>query len=101
MAEGRRDCKERPDEMDDDLLVKIYDAADTLRFTNKERHNYRQNIMNSLEIEATMYDFREEGLKKGREESALSIAAKMKAQGIPLDVIVSCTELDAETVAKL
>lgn len=99
------DSKERPDEMDDDLLVKIYDAADTLRFTNKERHNYRQNIMNSLEIEATMYDFREEGLneglKKGREESALSIAAKMKAQGIPLDVIVSCTELDAETVAKL
>ncbi len=103
------DCEERPEEMDDDLLVRIYNAADTLRFTSQERKNYKQNIMNSLEIEATMYDFREEGLneglkkglKEGREESALAIATKMKALGISLDVIVSCTGLDAGTVAKL
>ena len=96
---------ERPAVMDDELLIGMYDAADTQKFDENDRNHYTKSIMNEFEYEATLYDYRregkEEGRAEGRAEQKIEIATKMKAKGIDTEVIVSCTGLDEETVAKL
>ena len=42
-----------------------------------------------------------EGEAKGKAESRRQIAAKLKRQGIPVDVIIQCTGLSAEEISKL
>lgn len=42
-----------------------------------------------------------EGEAKGKAESQRQIAAKLKRQGIPVDVIIQCTGLSAEEISKL
>jgi predicted transposase/invertase (TIGR01784 family) len=42
-----------------------------------------------------------DGVQKGRQESMLEIAQKMKKQGIPANQIVELTDLSLEEIAKL
>ena len=91
------DSDERPDVMDDDYLVRLYKAADLHRYSEQERNEYQQAVMNSLEYKATLIDYKLEG----RAEALLETARKMKANGIPLEMIAKCTDLDAETLASL
>ncbi|MBO4571869.1 MAG: Rpn family recombination-promoting nuclease/putative transposase [Bacteroidales bacterium] len=104
---------ERPEVMDDEMLVKLYRAADTKRYSEDDKDTYTSNVMNQLEYEATLWDFREEGLAEGLEKGlatglaegsekrAREIAAKLKAQNIATDIIATCTGLTAEAVAAL
>ena len=93
MAESR----ERPKVMDDEMLVKLYRAADTKGYSEDDKDTYTSNVMNQLEYEATLWDYREEG----REERALEIAARMKADGFSDQKIAAYTGLTAEAVAAL
>lgn len=43
----------------------------------------------------------EKGLAEGREQEKLDTARKMKAEGIPADVIARCTDLTLEQIAGL
>lgn len=104
---------ERPDVMDDEMLVKLYKAADTKSYSEDDKDTYTNNVMNQLEYEATLWDFREEGLAegiekgiekglaKGREESALEIATKMKDDGLSDQKIAAYTGLTVETIAAI
>ena len=44
---------------------------------------------------------RAEGLAEGKAEGKREIAAKLKKQGIPVDVIIQCTGLSSEEISKL
>ena len=59
---------ERPKEMDDAMLVQMFDAADLLGYKAKDKHNYKKSVMNEFEYEETLKEYRQEGLEEGREE---------------------------------
>ncbi|MBR5399762.1 MAG: Rpn family recombination-promoting nuclease/putative transposase [Bacteroidales bacterium] len=96
---------ERPSVMDDDMLVKMFDAADLHSYKNNDKHNYKKAVMNEFEYEETLKEYRQEGLEEGRAEereaSSRRIAAKMLEHGIPLETISQCTGLKPEEIASL
>lgn len=120
---------ERPSVMDDDMLVRMFDAADLHTYKSNDKHNYKKAVMNEFEYEETLKEYRQEGLEEGREEglkegreeglkeglkkglkkgqeeereaSSRRIAAKMLQQGISLETISICTGLDKAEIASL
>jgi predicted transposase/invertase (TIGR01784 family) len=44
---------------------------------------------------------REEGMEKGREEESFSIAQNLVKLGLPIETIISATQLDPEKVKAL
>ncbi len=89
-----------------DKLEKIVDIA---ALSKDEREKYDESIKVYRDNLAVMAfereDGREEGIeigrKKGNYEKALAIAYKMKADGLPFDVIAKYSELSIETISKL
>lgn len=104
---------ERPSVMDDDMLVRMFDAADLHTYKSNDKHNYKKAVMNEFEYEETLKEYRQEGLEEGREEgrkegreegretSRREIASKMLKQGIPIETISQCTGLEKEDLASL
>ncbi|MBO7562422.1 MAG: Rpn family recombination-promoting nuclease/putative transposase [Bacteroidales bacterium] len=104
---------ERPSVMDDDMLVRMFDAADLHTYKSNDKHNYKKAVMNEFEYEETLKEYRQEGLEEGREEgrkegreegretSRREIASKMLKQGIPIETISQCTGLEKEDIASL
>ena len=104
---------ERPSVMDDDMLVRMFDAADLHTYKSNDKHNDKKAVMNEFEYEETLKEYRQEGLEEGREEgrkegreegretSRREIASKMLKQGIPIETISQCTGLEKEDLASL
>ena len=100
---------DRPDIMDDDMLIELYKAADLHRLPESEKKDYEKGIMNNLEYEITLWEYKTEGRAEGkaegraegRAEGIAETAAKMKAHGIPPEVIAECTGLDLNAIAEL
>lgn len=96
---------ERPEVMDDDLLVGLYKAADLRHYHPDEMQDYKEQIMNNLEYEATLYDWKTEGFQEGKEEGKgevkAEIAAMMKADGVPVEKIAKYTGLDEKSIDSL
>ena len=59
---------ERPKEMDDDMLVQMFNAADLHGYKAKDKHSYKKSVMNEFEYEETLKEYRQEGLEEGRQE---------------------------------
>ena len=72
---------ERPKEMDDAMLVQMFDAADLHGFKAKDKHSYKKSVMNEFEYEETLKEYRQEGLEEGREEGRAEGRAKGLAEG--------------------
>ena len=61
-------CKEIPDNLDEELLRRIFEAADTKRFNDMEKRAYKSAIMSELDYEAALNDAQLDGLEEGRQE---------------------------------
>ena len=102
-------CGERPSIMDDDMLVRMFAAADLKRYKKNDLNNYKESVMNEFEYEETLKDWRQEGVNEGIdigidvgiERSCRKIAAKMLQDGVPIDTIAKYTGLDQEIIALL
>ncbi len=104
---------ERPSVMDDEMLVRMFDAADLHSYKKDDRHNYKKSVMNEFEYEETLKEYRQEGIEEGRAEgraegieegkksTCLEIAAKMLKQGISPETISACTGLNQDDIASL
>ena len=112
---------ERPKEMDDAMLVQMFDAADLLGYKAKDKHNYKKSVMNEFEYEETLKEYRQEGLEEGREEGRAEgreegrklgleegrieerrrSAAKYKSLGVSVDIIAQVTGLSPEEIQAL
>ena len=106
-------CKEIPDNLDEELLRRIFEAADTKRFNDMEKRAYKSAIMSELDYEAALNDAqldgleegrqegleegRQEGLEKGLQQGAMAererIAKAMKEAGVDIKVIEAATGL--------
>ena len=77
---------ERPKEMDDAMLVQMFDAADLLGYKAKDKHSYKKSVMNEFEYEETLKEYRQEGLEEGfeegREEGRKEGRAEGRAEGL-------------------
>ncbi len=65
-------------------------------YSDMEAIRYQRSVIKTGWIEG-----RADGLAEGKAESQRQIAAKLKKQGIPADVIIQCTGLSAEEISKL
>ena len=83
--------KEPPIELKDDLLDGLFTAADTKRYDAADRANYKAQLMNQFEYNATLRDYKEEGRAEGRDEARVEIARAMKAEGISDELIQKTT----------
>lgn len=112
---------DRPQVMDDEMLVNMFRAADLHRYGADDRSEYKISVMNEFEYDETLKEYRQEGLEEGlaeglekgltegrelglaegRTESAKEIARKLKAAGIAFQIIASCTGLDEVEIASL
>lgn len=73
-------------------------------YSDMEAIRYQRSVIKTGWIEGRADGLAEglaEGEAKGKAESQRQIAAKLKRQGIPVDVIIQCTGLSAEEISKL
>ncbi len=94
--------KEPPIELKDDLLDGLFTAADTKRYDAADRANYKAQLMNQFEYEATLRDYKEEGRAEGRaegrDEARVEIARAMKAEGISDELIQKTTGVSLKEI---
>lgn len=65
-------------------------------YSDMEAIRYQRSVIKTGWIEGHA-----DGLAEGKAESQRQIAAKLKKQGIPADVIIQCTGLSAKEISKL
>jgi len=103
---------ERPEVMKDDLVEKMFQAADTVYYKSKEKNDYKKSIMNEFEYEETLKEYRQEGIEEGREEGREeerkkaqqrmeATAKSLKDAGVSLSVIADSTGIPIEKIQSL
>ena len=90
--------KEPPIELKDDLLDGLFTAADTKRYDAADRANYKAQLMNQFEYEATLRDYKEEGRAEGEDSRSKAIAQALKTEGVPDKIILKTTGVDPNTL---
>lgn len=80
-----------------ELFYKVLDTADVASLSEQDRIQYESDLKNYRDTMSCI-EFAE---YKGKKEGKIEIAAKMKANGISLDVIAECTGLSEEEIQKL
>ncbi len=73
---------ERPQKLKDDLIDKMFHAADIVYLNSSNRSEYKKSIMNEFEYEETLKDFREEGVEEGRAEGREEGRAEGRKAGL-------------------
>ena len=94
-------CDERPSVMDDDMLIKMFAAADIKGYKKTDLEKYKQSVMNQFEYEETLKEYRQEALVEGRQEGRYEIASKMLQDGVAKDTIAKYTGLDEKEISSL
>ena len=98
-------CEERPSVMDDDMLVRMFDAADLHSYKNNDKHNYKKSVMNEFEYEETLKEYRqeglEEGIQKGSDNRNIEVATRMLKDGVDIEIISKYTDLSKDEILAL
>ena len=107
---------ERPKALQERIFTRLFEQAEVARFTPQERNEYvasKKEYWDSYSVVATSYnkgraEGREEGRAEGREEERrrsvqekLESARTLKANGVPLEVIVKSLHLTDDEAAML
>ena len=116
---------ERPKELQERIFEKLFKQAEIAMFTDKEYSDYEESLHNLWDITNAMNDAETKGFGKGKEEglqqglekgleqglqqgraegarqNALENAKRMKADGLPIEVISKYTLLPVEDIENL
>ena len=123
------ECRDIPENIEDDILVSIFEAADTQCYNKNDMKDYISSVMSEYEYNANLNEAKDEGraeglaegeakgrtkglaegeakgkaegLAEGKAEAAMEIARAMKDKGMDIALIVSLTSLDEKTVSAL
>ena len=90
----------------------FFEASETAAFTNEESIKYAEDMMTEWDINCAFEDHEAKGRAEGRaeglaeglaagREALKETARKMLNQGIPVDVVINCTDLPEDVVASL
>ena len=96
------ECDTPPEILSEGIFGRLFDAADLNGFNTQDKEQYKKEVMNELDYEAILYDFKEEGRKEGREEGMKEgeakrnneIAEKLKSMGLTVEQIKEATGID-------
>ena len=120
---------ERPKALQERIFTKLFEAAEIAKFTKTEYDNYEESLKiyrdwkNTIDTaaykgekkgfkkgeEIGIEKGRKEGLKegekigieKGKKEKAIEIAKQLKAESVPVDIIIKCSGLSEEEINSL
>ena len=95
------ELQDRPQQLQDRIFQKLFDAAEIARFTVEEREAYEESLKYYRDIKNVVDTSREEGIEEGKEERTLEIARELKKNGIPIDMIVKSTGLSKKEIEEL
>jgi predicted transposase/invertase (TIGR01784 family) len=104
---------ERPKALQEKVFTKLFEQAEIARFSPEERRGYEDsvkvyrdinNAINTAKKEAKeegREEGRMEGLAEGKAKANMDNARKMKADGMPAELIAKYTSLSIEEIEKL
>ena len=96
---------DRPEGFDDDLQQMLFTATELAGMTQEQRQEYDKTMTTKIDIIEQQETARkrglEEGMEKGRLEGLLDVAGKMRAEGLPAELICRITGLSPEQVKAL
>jgi len=104
---------ERPAALQEKVFTKLFEQAEIARFTPKDQREYEEsmkayrdivNAINTAKKEAKeegLAEGRAEGREEGRAEERLANARRMKADGMPAELIAKYTGLTLDVVNSL
>ena len=93
--------KERPEEMNEDILKQLYEAARINKLSEKEMETYRQSVMDYRDVRQVVYYARNEALKEGREEGIeIGIEKSRKEERIKFTKILYAMNTDIDTIIR-
>lgn len=94
----------RPEGFAGEFFDLLFKSADIANFAPEEKQKYLNDMTTERDIHNQIEYARNEGVEKGREEGRkklIEVAAKLKAQGFPIDAIAEATGLSEEQLEAL
>jgi predicted transposase/invertase (TIGR01784 family) len=99
------ELQDRPQQLQDRIFQKLFEAAEIAKFTPEEREAYEESLKYYRDIKNVVDTSREEGvlegIEKGIEKKTLEFAKKMKEKKEPVEKIMEYTDLTREDIEKL
>lgn len=104
---------ERPKALQDRVFMKLFEQAEIAKYTEVERREYEASVKDYWDYYSTMKtahrkglaegraEGREEGRAEGRAEEKLSMARRMKADGLSYETIARYTGLAIDDITSL
>ena len=100
---------DRPKALQDRIFEKLFDQAEIAKYSDSERRLYEESRKEYWDYNSTLETAERKGEKRGKEagraeghmEEKLETARKMKADGMPTDLIVKYTGLTVEEIHAL
>jgi predicted transposase/invertase (TIGR01784 family) len=103
------ELQDRPQQLQDRIFQKLFEAAEIAKFTIEEREAYEESLKYYRDIKNVVDTSREEGIlagleqgiEQGIEKRTLEFAKKMKEKNESIEKIIEYTGLSREEVEKL
>ena len=90
-----------PEGFTEGIWAKLAQQSELAEMPSDVKIKYIRKMTTEIDKRAQLKYAIEKGLAEGREQEKLDTARKMKAEGIPADVIARCTDLTLEQIAGL
>jgi predicted transposase/invertase (TIGR01784 family) len=91
----------RPVKLQGRIFERLFEAAAIARLDPAEFGAYEASVKALVELRNAMDTAKDEGREAGKLEKAREVAARLKAKGIPIDVIAESTGISREEIEKL
>jgi predicted transposase/invertase (TIGR01784 family) len=99
------DFENIPGILKEHVFLKAFEIAEIANFDEKQLLDYEESLKHYRDMKGAMDSSFEDGEVKGRKEGeenkAKEIAAKLRAKGIDIDIIIETTGLSPEEIEKL
>ena len=96
---------ERPKALQERVFAKLFEQAEIARFTPEERRGYEESVKAYRDINNAITtakaEAKAEGRAEGRAEEKIETARKMKADGMPTEIIAKYTGLTIEEIERI
>ena len=96
---------ERPKALQERVFKKLFEQAEIAQYTPEERREYEASVKDYWDYYSTMKTATDkakaEGRAEGRAEANIETARKMKADGMPTEIISKYTGLSKDEIEKL
>lgn len=101
--------EKRPEGFAGEFFDLLFSSADLTTFAKDEKTKYENNMTTERDIRNQIAYARDEGRKEGKvegreegkEEATLAVANKLKAKGIPPEIIAEATGLTEQQIINL